>query len=140
MKRFPYRACILWILLVTIPLQGLAAAVGGCCLRVPAQSIASVPGNSVTEGASTMPCDDQASMQMTADGAADKGSQQHSSKAGSCKPCAACSIGASAPPSVFFLKIKSEKSDSPVVTPPSLFASHISAGLERPPKLPSLLS
>lgn len=137
MKRFSYRACVLWLLLVTIPVQGLAAAVGGCCLRVPGQSIAAGP-ISGTGGVSAMPCDEQASKQITAE-APGEVSQQHSSKAGSCKPCAACSIGASAPPSVLLLKIKSEESDSPVATPQGLFASHISAGLERPPKLPSVL-
>lgn len=126
--------CMLWLLLVTVPLQGLAAVVGGCCVRAQTQLIASSTADGESETISTMPCEDPSGMQMTENGSTGEPSQQHPTKSGSCKPCAACGLGAGAPPSVLLDKIKPTKSDSPVLTPPGIFASYISAGLERPPK------
>lgn len=125
--------CMLWLLLVTVPFQGLAAVVGGCCVRAQTQAMAASTADGELE-TPTMPCDDPSSMQMTESSSTDEPSEQHPTKSDSCKPCAACGLGAGAPPSVLSDKIKSTKSDSPVVSPPSIFASHISAGLERPPK------
>ena len=131
--------CMLWLLLVTVPLQGLAAVVGGCCVRAQTQSMPSVSVDDKSGTTSAMPCEDPSGMQMTDDGSPGEPSQQHPKKSGSCKPCAACGLGAVAPPSVLPDKIKSTKSDSPVATPPGIFASHISAGLERPPKYLSVI-
>lgn len=126
--------CVLWLLLVTVPLQGLAAVVGGCCVRAQTQAMAASTADGESETASTIPCEGPSSMQMTESSSAGEPSQKHPTKSGSCKPCAACGLGAGAPPPVLLDKIKSTKSDSPVVTSPGIFASHISAGLERPPK------
>lgn len=131
--------CMLWLLLVAVPLQGLAAVVGGCCVRAQTQSLILVPGGGEARVNSKMPCEDTGSMQMVEDDSTGEPSQLHPKKTGSCKPCAACGLGAGAPPSVHSVKIQSFKSDSPVVTPPGIFASHISAGLERPPKFLSVI-
>lgn len=126
--------CMFWLLLVAVPLQGLAAVVGGCCVRAQTQSMILVPGGGEARVTSKMPCEDTGSMQMVDDDSTGEPSQQQLKKTGSCKPCAACGLGAGAPPPVHSPKIQSFKNDSPVVTPPGIFASHISAGLERPPK------
>lgn len=134
MKLGLFRVCMLWLLLVAVPLQGLAAVAGGCCIRARTQSMIVVPGDGEARLSSKMPCQDMDDMQMVEDDSTGEPSQVHSKKTGSCKPCAACGIGAGAPPSVHSAKIQSFKSDSPVVTPPSTFGSYIPAGLERPPK------
>lgn len=131
--------CMLWLLLVAVPLQGLASVVGGCCVRAQTQSMIFVSSDGEAEVASKMPCEDTADMQMVEDDSTSEPSQLHPKKTGSCKPCAACGVGAGAPPSVHSAKLQSFKSDSPVVTPPGVFASHISAGLERPPKFLSVI-
>ncbi|RJG05056.1 hypothetical protein D3870_02605 [Noviherbaspirillum cavernae] len=51
-----------------------------------------------------------------------------------CSACAACCVGAVAPPSVSFLTPAYSSSENVVVSPSPLVTGHVPAGLERPPK------
>lgn len=129
MKRRVYRVCLLWLLMVTIPVQGVAAVMLGCCSSVQKQSAVSVIDDGMLS-AVDMPCN---RMSM-ASGSAQETSSKHD-KGRPCSPCPACGIGAVAPPYLLPGKLAPIKTSLQILHPPSIFVSHILPVLERPPKL-----
>jgi hypothetical protein len=136
MKWYPYemnrvlKTFLLWLLLAALPLQGFAAAVQASCgpaahhdapeMKMQAQS-------HHHEG------DAADSVTVLADkSAGDSADIKH--KTSVCSACAACCVGAVAPPSVSALFSTYGSSLPKVVSPSPLVTGFIPAGLERPPK------
>lgn len=120
---------LLWLLAVTLPLQGVASAMRSCCVDELAVA--------VTLTVEAMPApqchdmDDAADMRMvdqpmTMDdgGAAQRGHDCSS----------ACTVGATAPPGMPALHAWTLRAPPPALAPDSRFAGHIPPGPERPPR------
>jgi hypothetical protein len=122
---------LLWLLLAALPLQGIAAAVQASC------------GPAAHDGAAEMTMQAK-SHHHEGDGAADSASVVAASSDGDsadiqhknsvCSACAACCVGAVAPPSISTLTPAYSTSLPAVSSPAPLVAGFIPAGLERPPK------
>lgn len=121
---------LLWLLAVTLPMQGFASAMRSCC--VDEQAVA------VTVTAAAMeapPCHDMADMQMQDQPmkmAMDDGGATHHGH--DCSNHGACTVGATAPPGMPALHALTLRTPPPALAPDSLFAGHIPPGPERPPR------
>ncbi|WP_298413407.1 hypothetical protein [Janthinobacterium sp.] len=122
---------LLWLLAVTLPLQGFASAMRSCCVDELAVA--------VTLTVEAMPApqchdmDDAADMQiahqpmtMAMD---DGGATHHGHDCSS-----ACTVGATAPPGMPALHALTLRAPPPALAPDSRFAGHIPPGPERPPR------
>jgi hypothetical protein len=122
---------LLWLLLAALPLQGIAAAMQTSCGTMahhdPAEVVMSAQSHH-HEG-------DGASVSVkiaVAKTAGDSANIKH--KNAVCSACAACCVGAVAPPSGLALTAAYSSALPEVVSPPPLVTGFIPAGLERPPK------
>jgi hypothetical protein len=130
MNRF-FKTFLLWLLLAALPLQGIAAAVQTSC------------GPMAHHGATEVVLQAQ-SHHHEGDGLADSAtvavakatsdSSDIKQKSSFCSACAACCVGAAAPPSGVAPTSAYNSSLPAVVTPSPLVTGFIPAGLERPPK------
>ncbi|MFA6071105.1 MAG: hypothetical protein WC810_21235 [Janthinobacterium sp.] len=120
---------LLWLLAVTLPLQGFASAMRSCCVDELAVAV------TLTVEAMPAPqCHDMADMgdmqmadqSMTMD---DGGATQHGHDCSS-----ACTVGATAPPGMPALHALTLRAPPPALAPGSRFAGHIPPGPERPPR------
>lgn len=134
------RVLLLWILIASLPVQGIAAAIKFPC-TMPHTSIASVGAEAKDE------CDDPDMMMSSAQPTAQEhasaavahqkmpcdqgGHQKHSS----CRACSACSFGASAPPPVTAANGPVEHFASDYLSLVSSFSGWIPSRIERPPRL-----
>ena len=128
-----FKTFLLWLLMAALPLQGFAAAMPSGCgsarhgLAVTeAHHHGGIAGHG-HDGAHHS-ASDSAAKTNHAPGASHE--HQHSS----CSACAACCVGATAPPSSSTLTPAYCNSESFVISQVPLVAGFIPAGLERPPK------
>lgn len=111
---------LLWLLVAALPLQGFAAAMRSCCLQ---QSVASVVAEAEAPHCHTM-----ADMQDHGGKAMDMGHGHD------CGNHGACTVGATAPPPMAALHPLMPGAPQAPGALPLLFAGHIPAGPERPPR------
>ncbi|UQV43261.1 hypothetical protein KIV45_14775 [Janthinobacterium lividum] len=121
---------LLWLLAVTLPLQGFASAMRSCCVDELAVVV------TVTAVAMEAPqCHDMADMQMADQPmkmVMDDGGATHHGH--DCSNHGACTVGATAPPGMPALHALTLRAPPPALAPDSLFAGHIPPGPERPPR------
>lgn len=133
------RIVMLWILIASLPVQGIAAAIKLPCTMTHA-SMASAGGGSM-DG-----CDDPDMMMSSAqlkaqehasaaavhqDMPCDQGGHQ---KHSSCRGCSACSVGTSAPPPFTVARVPAEHSASDYISPISSLSGWVPSRIERPPR------
>jgi hypothetical protein len=133
---------MLWILIVSLPLQGIAAVMIFPCTMSMAHTRAA---NS--HGADMDDCDDPDMMVEMAqpkaqqDAAADVSHQDMPcgkdlhQKPSSCRTCSACYVGASAPPPVYVAEPTAAHFTNNYIRPASSFTGWIPFRIERPPRL-----
>jgi len=131
---------LLWLLMAALPLQGFAAAMQiSCGLRdrhgsagtaTPAQAHHHDGGAFVSHH--HRPGTDNAAAHSPAPADKSFAAKQHAES--SCSYCAACCVGATAPPSLAVLTPAYSDSLPVVVSLTPLVTGFIPAGLERPPK------
>lgn len=127
---------LLWLLAVTLPLQGFASAMRSCCVdelaavvTVAAVQVQAPQCHKMDDagGMADMQMADQP-MTMAMD---DGGATQHGHD---CSNHGACTVGATAPPGMPALHALILRAPPPALAPDSLFAGHIPPGPERPPR------
>ena len=121
---------LLWLLAVTLPLQGFASAMRSCCVDELAVAV-----NVTAAAIEAPPCHDMADMQMADQPmkmAMDDGGATHHGH--DCSNHGACTVGATAPPGMPALHALTLRAPPPALAPDSLFAGHIPPGPERPPR------
>lgn len=130
------RLIVLWILIVSLPIQGIAASVRLPCTMAHGSAASQSIG--VRDN-----CDDQAMMSAKVshnastaaahnDIPCDQGSHQ---KHPSCSACSACCVGASAPPPLGMSFSPVEYFASDYISPNSSITGWIPSRIERPPRL-----
>lgn len=133
-----HKTLLLWLLLVVLPIQGIAAAaMTSCQARSHPERVAMQPashlhgGKSVHVHASAMAMDEHDHAAHHHDGSQAKDKHDAST---SCSACASCCIGAAPlPAGLAWTSVRN--SSEPVLALPSPFkAGFIPASLERPPR------
>jgi len=125
---------LLWLLAVTLPLQGFASAMRSCCVDelAAAVTVAAV----APEAPQCHDMGDMAGMSHMQDQplhmAMDDGGADHPGH--DCSNHGACTVGATAPPAMVALQALTLRAPPPALAPDSLFAGHIPPGPERPPR------
>lgn len=130
------RLVMLWILIVSLPVQGIAASVKLPCTMAHA-FVASQTVDTRDD------CDETGMMMAKAshlasngvahqDTPCDQGSHQ---KHPSCRACSACCVGASAPPPFEISALPVEHFVSDYISPTSSITGWIPSRIERPPRL-----
>ncbi|OEZ86635.1 hypothetical protein JAB6_13990 [Janthinobacterium sp. HH104] len=124
---------LLWLLAVTLPLQGFASAMRSCCVDELAVTV-----TVAVEAVQAPQCHDMGDMagmhmqdqpmKMAMD---DGGATHHGHD---CSNHGACTVGATAPPGMPALRALTLRAPTPALAPDSLFAGHIPPGPERPPR------
>ncbi|MNK26516.1 hypothetical protein D3C87_448540 [compost metagenome] len=121
---------LLWLLAVTLPLQGFASAMRSCCVDELAVTV-----TVAVEAMQAPPCHDMADMQIQDQpmkmAMEDGGATHHGHD---CSNHGACTVGATAPPGMPALHALTLRAPPPALAPDSLFAGHIPPGPERPPR------
>lgn len=122
---------LLWLLAVTLPMQGFASAMRSCCVDELAAAVAAeamqAPQCHDMGDMAGMHMQDQP-MKMAMD---DGGATHHGHD---CSNHGACTVGATAPPGMPALHAWTLRAPPPALAPDSLFAGHIPPGPERPPR------
>lgn len=123
---------LLWLLAVTLPMQGFASAMRSCCVDELAVAVTltveAMPApqcHDMDDSADMQMVDQPMTMAMDDGGAA----QQHGHDCSS-----ACTVGATAPPGIPALHALTLRAPPPALAPDSRFAGHIPPGPERPPR------
>ncbi|KAB0325825.1 hypothetical protein LSO07_19985 [Janthinobacterium sp. PLB04] len=124
---------LLWLLAVTLPMQGFASAMRSCCVDELAVAV-----TVAVEAMQAPQCHDMGDMAgmhmqdqpMTM--AMDDGGATHHGH--DCSNHGACTVGATAPPGMPALHALTLRAPPPALAPDSLFAGHIPPGPERPPR------
>jgi hypothetical protein len=141
MNRF-LKTLLLWLLIAALPLQGLAAVIQSSCgpshhALTRANAVVTVHHH---DGIAHSHDGHDVAMQTSADDASanvqlsDDNSLSIKHKASSCSACAACCVGAAAPPSASIWAPVYSSSEFVLISPTPLVAGFIPASLERPPK------
>ncbi|MED5595135.1 hypothetical protein [Janthinobacterium sp. P210006] len=128
---------LLWLLAVTLPLQGFASAMRSCCVDELAVAVAAVHAPAQAQTPQCHDMGDMADMAMQDQPmqmkmAMDDGGATHHGH--DCSNHGACTVGATAPPGMAALHALTLRAPPPALAPDSLFAGHIPSGLERPPR------
>jgi hypothetical protein len=126
---------MLWILIVSLPLQGIAAAIAMPCTM--AHATLTAPGIQSMED-----CDEPEMMMSKAPdhSGADVAQQQNHCDQGahgthsSCRACCACSVGASAPPPFAVARAPALRFENNHISPTPSFTGWIPSRIERPPR------
>lgn len=138
-----WKTYLLWLLIAAVPFQAFAAGLRTCASRHQGMSI-SVASTAV-KSPIFQELDDQPLTQQSAQKAHCKemGSSgvstddaSKSVKHGSCSACAACSVGAFAPPPVLTVKTPIKNAEVYVASGVNMVAGYIPDSLKRPPRLP----
>ena len=123
---------LLWLLAVTLPLQGFASAMRSCCVDELTAAVtvvaAQAPQCHAMDEAGDM-ADMQMAHQPMTMAMDDGGATQHGHDCSS-----ACAVGATAPSGMPALHALILRAPPPALAPDSLFAGHIPPGPERPPR------
>lgn len=135
-----FKTFLLWLVLAALPLQGMAAAIQASCgpahhtapASMPSHTHEGVVGSHSHDGAAAHDTSDTLS-DVTAS-AADFSSNSSIDNHAVCSACAACCVGATAPPSGALLTPAYSSSETVVIAPTPLATGFVPAGLERPPK------
>jgi len=125
---------LLWLLAVTLPMQGFASAMRSCCVDELAVAV-----TLTVEAMQAPQCHDMGDMagiphlqdQPMTMAMDDGGATQHGHD---CSNHGACTVGATAPPGMPALHALTLRAPPPALAPDSLFAGHIPPGPERPPR------
>lgn len=130
--RFLVRS-LLWLLAVTLPMQGFASAMRSCCVdelaaavTVAAEAMQAPQCHDMGDMAGMHMQDQPMKMAMDDGGATHHGHD--------CSNHGACTVGATAPPGMPALHALTLRAPPPALAPDSLFAGHIPPGPERPPR------
>ena len=126
---------MLWLLIVSLPVQGIAAAITLPC-TIAHSSIAGTGAESMDD------CDESEMMMSKApDHAGADVAQQHKpcdqgshGAHSSCRACCACSVGASAPPPFTVAGAPVQNFPNGHISPTSSFTGWIPSRIERPPR------
>ena len=124
---------LLWLLAVTLPLQGFASAMRSCC--VDELAVAVTVAVKAMQAPQCHDMGDMAGMHMQDQPmkmAMDDGGATHHGH--DCSNHGACTVGATAPPGMPALHALTLRAPPPALAPDSLFAGHIPPGPERPPR------
>jgi hypothetical protein len=133
---------LLWLLIAALPLQGVAAVVKASCGQRHHSAFMAAghaSGHAHEDGAAhhghgdmheTMSAADDEPPNVGNDSPSDSAKQVHTA----CSACAACCVGAVAPPSSVALTSTFDKVSTALTPPASSFTGFIPPGLERPPK------
>jgi hypothetical protein len=134
MIRF-FKTLLIWILVLALPAQAMASAVKLSCgpAHHNAPQIVLVADGHHHDGATAHSGMDSVSSGATAS-ADSSPTKPNIHKSSFCSACAACCVGAAAPPSISFLTPAYSSSGLVVISPAPLVTGFIPAGLERPPK------
>jgi hypothetical protein len=135
------KTLLLWLLIAVLPIQGLAAAMQASCgpAHHTASAISAITEAHSHAGKVTYSHDGQDAVThhaasdapVTADHSS---GTPHKHQSAFCSACAACCVGAVAPPSAAIQTPVYSNSGLIVISPPPLVTGFIPAGLERPPK------
>ena len=120
---------LLWLLAVTLPLQGFASAMRSCCVDELTAAVTVVAAQAPQCHAMNDAADMQMAHQPMTMSMDDGGAMQHGHDCSS-----ACTVGATAPPGMPALHALILRAPPPALAPDSLFAGHIPPGPERPPR------
>lgn len=124
---------LLWLLAVTLPMQGFASAMRSCCVDELAATVTVVAAQ--TQAPQCHDMADMADMRMADQPmtmAMDDGGATHHGH--DCSNHGACTVGATAPPGMPALHALTLRAPPPALAPDSRFAGHIPPGPERPPR------
>ena len=128
------RIIVLWILIVSLPVQGFAAAIGLPCTMAHASA--------ASAGAASVDDCDHADMRMPqAQAGGDSAHQGQPCDQGgdhkhaSCRACTACCVGAAAPPPFAFAGLEVHRCATHGIPSVSSFAGWIPSRIERPPRV-----
>ena len=126
---------LLWLLIAALPIQGFAAAMPLGCGSPHHGSAAAVTEAHHHDGIAEH-SHDGPDTHHSASGSAAKANPDtsHTQQHSSCSACAACCVGATAPPSSSPMTPAYRSSESFVISQAPLVAGFIPAALERPPK------
>lgn len=123
---------LLWLLAVTLPMQGFASAMRSCCVdelaaavTVAAVALDAPQCHDMGDMAGKSHMQDQPLHMAMDDGGAGHPGHDCSS---------ACTVGATAPPGMPALHALTLRAPPPALAPDSRFAGHIPPGPERPPR------
>jgi hypothetical protein len=124
---------LLWLLAVSLPLQGFASAMRSCCVdelavavTVTVEAMQAPQCHAMNDAADMRIADQPMTMAMD-----DGGATQHGHD---CSNHGTCTVGATAPPGMPALHALILRAPPPALAPDSLFAGHIPPGPERPPR------
>ena len=130
---------MLWLLIVSLPVQGIAATIKLPCTMahvsmasVGAESVDDCGGPGMMMSMAKPKAQEYASVSAAHQGMScdQAGHQKHSS----CRACAACCVGASAPPPFAFASLSVEHFANDTISPISSFTGWIPSRIERPPR------
>lgn len=132
-----FKTLLLWLMLATLPLQGVAAVVKVACGPEHHVMIPSTFDHHHADADAGLYHGDENSHPATTHGSPDSDADAAAAdKASTCSACATCCVGATAPPSALNLAPELPASNFIVPFPVVAFNGHIPASLERPPKHP----
>ncbi len=126
---------LLWLLAVTLPMQGFASAMRSCCVDELAVAVTVAVEVDAMQVPQCHDMGDMANMHMQDQPmkmAMDDGGAMHHGH--DCSNHGACTVGAAAPPGMAALHALTLRAPPPALAPDSLFAGHIPPGPERPPR------
>lgn len=137
-----FKTFLLWLMMAALPIQGMAAVIKASCgprhHDMPSAMMSVVEHHH--ESATKPHQHDLADMSAAADdesatNVADVPQNSKSvHKTSYCSACAACCVGAVAPPSILSLASPLTKGETVAIPPLVSFTGFIPASLERPPK------
>ena len=137
---------VMWLLIAVLPIQGIAAATMiscGAAHKASLEGMATVlPDHHHAEAAPVHHHDDDADQKLNTDDQerqpdGDQVGADHKHGPSSCSACGACCIGTAMLPATPDWLPQHNDSEPVLSLPASAILSHISAGLERPPRFAS---
>lgn len=141
------KTLLLWLIIATLPLQGLAAVTKSACgpahhhppsvAMVTEQHEHAEMHHGSYGGAERHHGNhaDHAEVVVAGDASDAKSSDNAAHASSYCAACAACCFGAAAPPSAMLPAPEPTASESIVLSPVSLLAGHVPSTPKRPPRL-----
>lgn len=123
---------LLWLLAVTLPVQGFASAMRSCCVDERAVTVAVTAVQEQAQHCHSMAGMQMADQPLPMKMAMDDGGAAHHGH--DCSNHGACTVGATAPPGMPALHALTLRAPPPALAPDFLFAGHIPPGPERPPR------
>jgi hypothetical protein len=137
------KTLLLWLLIVALPSQGAAAAITASCKSVSSNTPSAVLHTAIPHSVIALHHSHQdgnavahpaAPDDVSGFASGDPPEPRHLHEGGSCSACAACCVGASAPPSQTALSAVSGHMSLAIRLPATAFSGFIPAGPERPPR------